>query len=61
MLFYHAHISSDITQTLKIQQYVVNDKEQLFLDMHKYNPYTRAMRKKLLKTLVALDKKINSS
>jgi len=28
------------TKTLEIQQYVVNDDEQLFLDMFKYNPFS---------------------
>lgn len=46
-------------QTLKIQQYVINDTEKLFIDMHKFNPYAKAMREKFLSAATKLDKRIN--
>lgn len=48
-------------QTLKIQQYVVNDSEELFVDMQKFNPFTKSMRKKFISTAIKLDNKINLS
>jgi len=46
-------------QTLKIQQYVVNDSEELFIDMHRFNPFSDAMRKKFIEAVIKLDNKIN--
>lgn len=48
-------------QTLKIQQYVVNDSEELFVDMHKFNPYSARMRKEFIDSAMKLDRKINLS
>ena len=44
---------------LKIKQAVMNDKVQLFMDMHRYNPYTNAVRENLLKQLRTLNHNIN--
>jgi prephenate dehydrogenase len=48
-------------KTLEIQQYVVNDSEELFVDMNKFNPYSKAMREQFLRAAAKLDKKINLS
>lgn len=48
-------------QTLEIQKYVINDSEELFIDMHKFNPYSKAMREKFIKAASKLDTKINLS
>jgi prephenate dehydrogenase len=53
--------TAGFTQTLKIQQYVVNDSEELFVDMHKFNPYAKRMRDKFIKAAQKLDNEINLS
>lgn len=49
----------DFQALLSINNMVVNDTWQLFLDMHRYNPYTREIRKKLIQQLSKLDNEIN--
>lgn len=51
----------DFQSLLKLKQVVMNDQLQLFMDMHRYNPYAKAIRKKLLKQLEKLDNQINST
>jgi prephenate dehydrogenase len=38
---------------------VAQDKEELFFDMHRYNPFTRLVREQLLEQLGALHQKLN--
>ncbi len=43
---------------LKVNETVTNDSWQLFLDMQKFNPYTKQIRKKFIKALKNVNKKI---
>jgi prephenate dehydrogenase len=43
---------------LKVNETVTNDTWQLFRDMHRYNPYAKKARQKLLKALAGLDKSL---
>lgn len=43
---------------LKVNETVTNDSWQLFLDMQKYNPYTKEIRQKFIKSLKKVNKKI---
>jgi len=43
---------------LKVNETVTNDSMQLFLDMQNYNPYTKEIRKKLIKAFKNVNKKI---
>lgn len=43
---------------LKVNETVTHDSFQLFLDMQRFNPYTKAMRKKFLLSLKKVNKKI---
>lgn len=45
---------------LRILQTVQNDSWQLFKDMNRFNAYAGAMRRRLLKTMRAIDKKVSS-
>lgn len=49
----------DFQALLNINNMVVNDKRQLFLDMQKYNPYAKSIRHILIQQLIALDNEIN--
>lgn len=49
----------DFQALLNINNMVVNDKRQLFLDMHRYNPYTQEIRQKLIRQLMKIDNEIN--
>ncbi len=51
----------DFQALLNINAMVVNDAWQLFLDMHRYNPYAKAIRQSFLKQLGALDRSIGGS
>lgn len=51
----------DFQALLNINQMVVNDSWQLFLDMHRYNAYTKMVRKKLLRQLTQLDHAIEQA
>lgn len=44
---------------LTVNETVENDTWQLFKDMHKYNPYSKALRKKFVDSLKVLEKKIS--
>ena len=44
---------------LKMSHMVERDKQQLFLDMHRYNPFARAIREKLLQQLFLIHQSIN--
>jgi prephenate dehydrogenase len=48
----------DFQALLNINTMVVNDAWQLFLDMHRFNPYAKEVRKNFLKQLNALDRSI---
>lgn len=48
----------DFQALININAMVVNDAWQLFLDMHRFNPYTKEIRKSFLKQLNALDRSI---
>ncbi len=50
----------DFIALLSINKMVINDTWQLFLDMHKYNPYTQEIRRKLILALNKIDYEINS-
>ncbi len=43
---------------LKVNETVTNDSWQLFLDMQKYNPYTKEIRQKFMAALKKVDEKI---
>ncbi|MDF3055558.1 MAG: prephenate dehydrogenase/arogenate dehydrogenase family protein [Gammaproteobacteria bacterium] len=45
----------DFQALLNINQMVVHDTWQLFLDMHKYNPYAKQVRKKFVDQLLKLE------
>lgn len=49
----------DFQALLHINTMVVNDKRQLFLDMHKYNSYTKEVRQKFIRQLVKIDNEIS--
>lgn len=51
----------DFQALLNINAMVVNDAWQLFLDMHRYNPFTKSIRQKLIKQLQALDRSIGGT
>jgi prephenate dehydrogenase len=51
----------DFQALLNINAMVVNDAWQLFLDMHRYNPFTREIRRNLLQQLTALDRSIGGN
>lgn len=51
----------DFIALLNINKMVTNDTWQLFIDMHQYNPYTKAIREKLLFTLNNINDKVNNS
>ncbi|PIR21025.1 MAG: prephenate dehydrogenase [Deltaproteobacteria bacterium CG11_big_fil_rev_8_21_14_0_20_47_16] len=48
----------DFQSLLSINAMVVNDAWQLFLDMHRFNPYAKEIRRGLLQQLTALDRSI---
>lgn len=48
----------DFQALININAMVVNDAWQLFLDMHRFNPYTKEVRRSFLKQLSALDRSI---
>ncbi len=48
----------DFQALIGINTMVVNDAWQLFLDMHRFNPYTKDIRKNFLRQLTALDRSI---
>lgn len=51
----------DFQALLNINSMVVNDAWQLFLDMHRFNPHTRAIRQKFIQQLTALDRSIGGA
>ena len=51
----------DFQALLNINKMVVNDSWQLFLDMHKYNPYTKSIRNKFIKQLAKIDEEVNKN
>lgn len=48
----------DFQALLNINKMVINDTWQLFLDMHKYNPYAKLVRKKFVNQLLKLEETI---
>lgn len=50
----------DFQALLNINKMVVNDTWQLFLDMHRYNPFTKRIRKKLIQKLMELDGEVDN-
>lgn len=48
----------DFQALLNINSMVVNDKRQLFLDMHKFNPYAKEIRQKFIRELMSIDHEI---
>lgn len=48
----------DFQALLNINNMVANNTWQLFLDMHQYNPYVKAIRQKFIEQLISLDQKI---
>lgn len=51
----------DFQSLLNMNNMVVNDSWQLFLDMHRFNPFTQAMRERLLQQLHKLDDEVNKN
>jgi prephenate dehydrogenase len=51
----------DFQALLNINNMVVNDTWQLFLDMHQYNPFTKSIRAKLIQAFVNIDKEISNN
>jgi prephenate dehydrogenase len=51
----------DFKALLNIHSMVANDTWQLFLDMHRYNPYVKAIRQKLIDELTQIDYKIGEA
>lgn len=51
----------DFQALIAMNAMVVNDAWQLFLDMHRFNPYTKEIRKSFLTQLKALDRSIGGS
>lgn len=51
----------DFQALININAMVVNDAWQLFLDMHRFNPYTKEVRRSFLKQLNALDRSIGGN
>lgn len=49
----------DFQALLNINQMVIHDTWQLFLDMHRYNPFTQEIRKKFIHQLTQLTQEIN--
>lgn len=49
----------DFQALLNINQMVIHDTWQLFLDMHRYNPFTSEVRKKFIDQLVQLTQEIH--
>lgn len=49
----------DFETLLNINNMVINDSWQLFLDMHRHNPYTKTLRQKFVKQLLKIDEEIN--
>lgn len=49
----------DFQALLNINSMVINDRRQLFLDMHKYNPYTKDVRQKFIRELIKIDDEIS--
>lgn len=49
----------DFQALLNINKMVVNDTWQLFLDMHKYNPFTNDIRQKLIQQLKIINDEVN--
>ncbi len=49
----------DFQALLNINKMVVNDTWQLFIDMHKYNPFTKEMREKLIQQLSKINDEVN--
>jgi prephenate dehydrogenase len=50
----------DFNALLNINTMVNNDTWQLFLDMHRYNPYTKAIREKFIQQLAQINHKIGA-
>ncbi len=49
----------DFQALININKMVVNDTWQLFLDMHRYNPYTRQVREQFLQQLNIINNEVN--
>jgi len=50
----------DFQALLNINMMVMNDTQQLFLDMNRYNPFTKEMREKLIQQLISINQEIES-
>ncbi len=51
----------DFQALLNINQMVIHDTWQLFLDMHRYNPFAREIREKFIKQLNIIEQKIDTA
>lgn len=47
------------TQTLEVQQYVINDSPRLFIDMYRYNPYAKKVLQDFQKAFLEVKKEIS--
>jgi len=58
-LHHQEFATPDFEALININHMVVHDTWQLFLDMHRYNPYAKSIREKFIEQLSLLDNEIN--